>query len=59
MSEDSNSGTPPLNEVVDALKDICLTLRHNSRSKRTLRQVRALKRVFAVLSDCDVAVPAP
>jgi hypothetical protein len=32
MSDDRDGGRPPLDEVLDALKDIYLTLRHTSRS---------------------------
>jgi hypothetical protein len=56
MPDDRNGGKPPLNEILDALKDMYLTLRHSSRSKRTLRQTRVLKRVFVVLEDCGIAV---
>jgi len=49
---DRNGGKPPLDEILDALKEIYLTLRHSSRSKRTLRQAGVLKRVFIVLEDC-------
>jgi hypothetical protein len=55
---DRNGGKPPLDEILDALKEIYLTLRHSSRSKRTLRQAGVLKRVFIVLEDCGVAVPS-
>jgi hypothetical protein len=40
------------------MPDIYLTLRHNSRSKGTLRQARVLKRVFVILEDRGIAVPA-
>jgi hypothetical protein len=56
---DRNGGKPPLDEILDALKEIYLTLRHSSRSKRTLRQAGVLKRVFVMLEDCGIAVPSP
>jgi hypothetical protein len=59
MSDDRNGGKPPLDEVLDALRDIYLTLRHSSRSKRTIRQTNVLKRCFTVLEDCGIAVPRP
>ena len=59
MPDDRNGGKPPLDEVLDALKDIYLVLRHSSRSKRTLRQTRVLRRCYIVLGDCGIAVPQP
>src|SRR5262249_53466169 len=50
-------GKPPLGEVLDALKDIYLALRHNSRSKRTIRQTNVLRRCFVILEDSGIAVP--
>jgi hypothetical protein len=52
MPDDRNGGRPPLDEVLDVLRDIYLTLRHSSRSKRTLRQARMLRRAFVMLEDC-------
>jgi hypothetical protein len=59
MSNDTNGGKPPLDEILDAFRDIYLVLLRNARSKRTIRQTNVLRRCFVILQDCGLTVPRP